>query len=122
MANPIPYDQTSVINNGIYLCFMLFVQQQRELRTRRFTVAATPPAALNGGSAATAASTTVTPSGTVTTSTIYLRGIVRVNAAGTFIPQLTQTGTSAAAIVGVNSFFRCWPIGSGSVTNIGNWS
>lgn len=51
-----------------------------------------------------------------------IRGVVRVNAGGTFIPQITQNTNSAAAVIQANSFFRCWPIGSGTVTNVGNWS
>ena len=50
-----------------------------------------------------------------------IKGVLRVNAGGTIIPSVGLT-TAAAAIVGVNSFFRCWPIGSNTVTNVGNWS
>jgi hypothetical protein len=50
-----------------------------------------------------------------------IRGIVRINAAGTIIPSVGLT-TAAAAVVGVNSYFRIWPVGSNTVTAVGNWS
>jgi hypothetical protein len=61
-------------------------------------------------------------SGTTTGLLLIVRGIMRINAGGTVIPQLTQVTASTAAVVQLNSFFRCWPIGSNTVTNVGNWS
>jgi hypothetical protein len=52
---------------------------------------------------------------------ILARGTVRVNASGTFIPQVTVSVGAAATVV-LNSFFRIWPIGSNTVTNVGDWS
>jgi hypothetical protein len=49
-------------------------------------------------------------------------GIIRTNAAGTIIPQITMGTNAAAAIVGVNSWFRLTPVGSDSVARAGNWS
>lgn len=51
----------------------------------------------------------------------YIRGSIRVTIAGTVIPQVSL-GVAAAAVVGVNSFFRIWPKGSSTVTNVGRWS
>jgi len=48
-------------------------------------------------------------------------GIIRVNGAGTIIPQVSL-GFAAPAIVGANSYFRIVPVGSGTVTNVGNWN
>lgn len=74
------------------------------------------------GFVATASATTVTASVTTTGLVLRVRGTMRVNAGGTVIPQLTQVTASGAAVVQANSFFRCWPIGSNTVTNVGNWS
>jgi hypothetical protein len=51
-----------------------------------------------------------------------VRGTMRINGGGTVIPQLQQNTNSAAAVVQIDSFFRCWPIGTNTVTNVGNWS
>jgi len=54
---------------------------------------------------------------------LSLRGILRVNAAGTFIPQVKLSATTGGTITMLaNSFIRFWPIGSNTVTNVGNWS
>lgn len=67
------------------------------------------------------ASTTLVTANTNTIAGTHIKGIVRVNAAGTLIPQV-NLGVAAAAVVGVNSWFRLWPIGTNTVTNVGNWS
>jgi hypothetical protein len=59
--------------------------------------------------------------GTTTVCSVNIKGIICVNAGGTIIPQITQT-TAAAAIVGINSFFKIWPIGTNTQTTLGNWS
>lgn len=59
---------------------------------------------------------------TQTTQSIYLRGVVRVTGAGTFIPQITQGTNSAAANVLVNSFFSMHSLGASGATYVGNWS
>jgi hypothetical protein len=51
----------------------------------------------------------------------HIRGVVRVNAAGTLIPSIGLT-TAAAAVVRTNSFIKFSPIGSGTVTTVGAWS
>ena len=54
---------------------------------------------------------------------LKLRGILRVNAAGTFIPQVKLSATTGGTITMLaNSFIRFWPIGINTVTNVGNWS
>lgn len=58
---------------------------------------------------------------------IFVKGFVEVNAAGTFIPQIqasAQPGLSGTPGVTVKagSYFRMWPVGSNSVSNVGNWS
>ena len=82
------------------------------------------PNADSSGFVAAATATAVIPSSTTTGLLLYMRGVVRIASVGggTFIPQLTQVTASAAAVVQANSFFRIWPIGSASVTNVGNWS
>ena len=54
---------------------------------------------------------------------IYVRGRININGAGTLIPQVkfsAQPNGTEKILAG--SFIRLWPIGSGSVTNVGNWS
>ena len=55
--------------------------------------------------------------------TVYVRGTVRTNSGGTFIPQMkysTAPGGSPTALA--NSFFRIAPVGTSSVASVGNWS
>ena len=68
----------------------------------------------------TASNIGIVASSTQTGGHATIRGIVRVNAAGTLIPQ-TYLGIAAAAIVGTDSYFRIYPIGSNTVTNTGNF-
>ena len=72
------------------------------------------------GSAA-AAQPLVPAATTGATGTAWVTGIIRVNAGGTLIPEVAL-GNAAAAVVGTNSFFRIWPTGSNTVTNVGNWT
>jgi hypothetical protein len=51
----------------------------------------------------------------------FIQGIMRVNAGGTIIPQVSL-GVAAAAVVGRDSYFRIWPWGTNTVTSVGNWS
>jgi hypothetical protein len=54
---------------------------------------------------------------------LRVRGRIRVNAGGTFIPQiLTSLATTITPVMLANSFFDIWPVGLGTVTNVGNWS
>jgi hypothetical protein len=85
------------------------------------TTLITPTASLTGY-VAVATATPITASATSTGLVLYARGTMRINAGGTVIPTLTQVGATGAGIMGINSFFRCWPVGSNTVTNVGNWS
>lgn len=70
--------------------------------------------------------TTVTdaaPGGAATNFVLSLRGILRTNTSGTLTPQIQFSGTPGSApIVLANSYFRLIPMGTGSVTTVGNWS
>lgn len=80
------------------------------------------PTATLSGYVAVATATAVIASSTTTGLVLRVRGTMRINAGGTVIPTLTQVTASAAAVVQIGSFFRCWPIGDNNVTNVGNWS
>lgn len=85
--------------------------------------------AVSGEQVSAATATTVTAASTSATEfvTIWLRGFVQINAAGTFIPQMQAsarpgaTGTPGVTIK-AGSFFRMWPVGTNAVTSVGNWS
>lgn len=74
--------------------------------------------------AATAVTVTdAAPGGAATNFVIQIRGIIRTNTAGTITPQFQFTGTPGSApVVQANSFFRLIPVGTSSVTTIGNWT
>lgn len=60
---------------------------------------------------------------TATYRTVRVRGLVRVNASGTFIPQLTYSAASGAIpVVAANSYIKMTPVGSNTVTTIGAWA
>jgi hypothetical protein len=68
--------------------------------------------------AATAASTSATEN-----VVIKLRGLMRVNAGGTVIPQVQLSAAPGGTqTMKANSFFRPWQIGSGSIATVGSWS
>lgn len=69
----------------------------------------------------TAANTTLATAGTATTGYAKIKWIIRINAGGTIIPQVSL-GVAAAAIVGANSYFRIWAIWTNTDTRVGNWS
>ena len=61
-------------------------------------------------------------SGTVSSvGAAVIRGVMRINAGGTIIPQVSLS-IANAAVVQAGSFFRCWPVGTNTVASIGNWS
>lgn len=68
-----------------------------------------------------AANTAICTATTNTVGWMELNGIMRVNAAGTIIPQVSQA-TASAAVVVAGSFFRCWPVGTNTVASIGPWT
>jgi hypothetical protein len=52
-----------------------------------------------------------------------LRGIVRINAAGTFIPQFQYSAAPGGApTIQQNTFFMLRKLGSGSATTQGTWA
>lgn len=54
---------------------------------------------------------------------VHVVGIVRINAAGTFIPQFKyDVAPGGAPTVLANSFFKMTPIGSNAVTTAGTWA
>ena len=80
------------------------------------------PNAASEGFVAVATAVAVTASVTTTGLNMKVRGTMRINGTGTVIPTLTQNTASAAAVVQTNSFFRCWPVGTNTMTTVGNWS
>lgn len=55
--------------------------------------------------------------------TVVLRGVMRTNGAGTIIPQIQYSAAPGGApTILKNSFFRLSPVGTSSVTTVGNWS
>ena len=68
-----------------------------------------------------AANTALTTATANTNGFAQISGIINVSVAGTVIPQVSL-GVAAAAVVGIGSYFRIRPIGSTTVTSVGNWS
>lgn len=69
----------------------------------------------------TAANAALGTSTTATVAAAFINGVMRINASGTVIPQVSL-GVAAAAVVQAGSYFRCWPIGTNIVASVGNWS
>jgi hypothetical protein len=69
----------------------------------------------------TAANLALTGALTTTTGYAKISGVIRVTVAGTVIPQISMQ-TASAAVVGINSFFKCRPAGNATVATVGNWS
>lgn len=69
----------------------------------------------------TAANTAIGTASTAGVAHAMIKGIIRVTGAGTVIPQVSLI-TAAAAVVAINSYFKCYPVGNGTVTTVGNWS
>src|SRR6185369_1760333 len=79
--------------------------------------AATPQSTVN-----TAANTAIATATTNTVGWARITGKVRISAAGTVVPQVSL-GVAAAAVVGVDSYFRIWQVASSATaTTAGNWS
>ena len=74
------------------------------------------------GTAATAVVVTAASVSTTENITVVIRGIVRTNAATTFTPQIQYSSAPGGApTVLTNSHIRLTPIGTNSVTFVGNW-
>lgn len=72
-------------------------------------------------SAATAA--VLTAASTAVTTDIWIEGIIRVNGAGTIIPQVTfSAGPTGTCETAIDSFFELEPIGTNTVAAVGNWA
>ncbi len=75
---------------------------------------------------ATAASTAITAASTSTTenNVVFMDGVVQINAAGTFIPQVAFSAAPGGdGTIAVGAYFEMTPIGVNSATiNIGDWA
>jgi hypothetical protein len=70
-----------------------------------------------------AAANVVTAASTAITTDIILDGIIRINAAGTVIPQITfSAGPTGTCETALDSYFELEAIGSNTVAAIGNWA
>lgn len=80
-------------------------------------------AAAIGGSFSSSAGQTgnIVTAATGTAVSVFIKGIFRINAGGTIIPSIQLT-TAAAAVIGSNCWFKCYPVGSDTVVSTGNWS
>jgi len=81
--------------------------------------------ALSSIYATSAAAVAVTAASTSATENVVikLKGFMRINGAGTIIPQVKlSAATTGTETMLANSYFRCWPVGSNTVTTVGAWS
>jgi len=68
-------------------------------------------------------STVLNSSSTSNLTTIVVRGLLRTNLASTMTPQITfDAGPGGTCAVKTESFFRIWPLGTNTVTAVGNWA
>ena len=70
----------------------------------------------------TAANTTLFTANSNQVAFARIHGVVIVTVGGTLIPQVSQSLTSVAAVVGIGSFFKIRALGSSAATTSGNWS
>lgn len=75
---------------------------------------------------ATASSTAVTAASIVATenNVVFMEGVVQINGAGTFIPQVAfSAAPGGAGTIAVGAYFEITPIGVNNATiNIGDWA
>lgn len=75
------------------------------------------------GAVATSVVITAASANATQANTIYIWGNVRINGAGTFIPQFIYSAAPGGApTILANSYFRMKPMGAGGVLSVGNWS
>jgi hypothetical protein len=86
----------------------------------KITTLTTSGSALTG-EYSTAANTGIMSANANTSAVFMIRGILRVTVAGTVIPEVSL-GVASAAVIQANSYAVFTPIGSSSVTNVGNWN
>jgi hypothetical protein len=103
-----------------------FAARGRSGATSQFTLAADSSASQSNGSGSLPTTALVmTAASTSATENVLLsiRGTLRINAAGTFIPQVKlSAGTGGTEKMLRGSFIRLTPIGTDTATNLGNWS
>jgi len=68
----------------------------------------------------TTANTALATANTNTNGMAYINGVLRVTVAGTIVPQVSL-GVAAAAVVGLDSYFRAYQVGNASAAYVGNW-
>ena len=98
--------------------------------TQYWWATAVKPTSLSSVTAANAVTsyntaTNTAISGTANTNTLgFARcgGVAIVTVGGTLIPQVTQSVTSVAAVVGIGSYFKIRALGSATAASSGNWS
>ena len=71
----------------------------------------------------TAANTALTTTSANTVGYALIRGTIKITTAGTVIPSVSL-GVASAAVVGINSYFKTYPISGTAAANIavGNWT
>ncbi len=75
------------------------------------------------GTAATALVLTAASTSTTENVIIKLTGTFRVNAGGTLIPSFQYSAAPGGApTIKAGTFFRIWPVGTGSVAAVGSWA
>lgn len=93
---------------------------------RAMAFSATLNALSNGESwrlISTAANQTVRASSVLASTVIDIRGMIRINAAGTLIPNFTFSADPTGTItIHANSFFRLQPIGTNVIATQGTWA
>lgn len=93
------------------------------IATHTGTSGATAGAPTNHVWVTTASNTLVVPSGTNWYKRITVKGLVRVNAGGTFIPQATwSSAPGGAPTTAVDSYIKMTPIGTDTVALVGAWA
>lgn len=71
----------------------------------------------------TNAATAMVAASTAVTTNILVQGLIRVNAGGTIIPQITfSAGPTGTCEVRINSFIEFWAMGTGTVASVGPWT
>lgn len=103
-----------------------FTVRGRSGATSQLTLAADSSASQsNAAGALPSTALVVTAASTSATENVLLavRGVLRVNATGTFIPQVKlSAATTGASKMLRGSFIQLTPFGSDTATNLGNWS
>jgi len=78
---------------------------------------------LNQFHAITAAANILNATVTTAAMTIFAKGLVRINAGGTFIPTVKFSADPTGTILcKKDSYFKMWPVGSNTVGSVGAWA